>query len=267
MLKLIYFKRAFLWIVALIYTLAKFWLKNPKESPAVLSFFIEKIIASPRFFSRILFTEKYSQEFESILIKTVNLYKKYGTKFDPKDQNSYKKLKKNLPIRAQILYFLTRKLRPKTVVETGVAAGESTGFILQALFDNNKGRLYSIDLPFQWYIYGKHNLHLDSLPAGKMPGFLVPSKLKKNWKLIMGNTYNELPELLKKIKEIDIFIHDSEHTYKTMLYEYKTSWPYLRDGGALVSDDVSYTKAFNSFSKEKKVKKIIFKDIGILLKD
>jgi len=39
------------------------------------------------------------------------------------------------------LYVITRALRPKTVMETGVAAGISSSYILQALSDNNEGKL------------------------------------------------------------------------------------------------------------------------------
>jgi hypothetical protein len=43
------------------------------------------------------------------------------------------------------LYLLTRLLRPNAIVETGVAAGVSSYFILQALQDIGKGQLYSVD--------------------------------------------------------------------------------------------------------------------------
>ena len=179
----------------------------------------------------------------------------------------YKQLEHKLPNKAQILYFLIRNTKPNIIVETGVAAGESTGLILQALKDNRKGMLYSIDLPFQWYIYGSHKLHLDSLPAGKESGFLIPGELKKRWKLILGNTHERLPNLLKQLGEIDIFFHDSEHTYETMFFEYQTNWRYIKKGGFLLSDDISYTKAFKNFLKNKRVKKIVFKDLGIISKD
>lgn len=43
------------------------------------------------------------------------------------------------------LYLLMRLLKPASVMETGVAAGVSSCFILQAMQDNNKGHLYSIE--------------------------------------------------------------------------------------------------------------------------
>jgi len=47
----------------------------------------------------------------------------------------------------EILYVIVRLLKPEKVVETGVAAGVSSAFILEAMDDNGIGTLYSIDLP------------------------------------------------------------------------------------------------------------------------
>ena len=49
------------------------------------------------------------------------------------------------------LYFLVRELKPEKIIETGVHRGVSSLFILQALEDNGKGELYSIDLPLAEY--------------------------------------------------------------------------------------------------------------------
>lgn len=250
----------------LIFTLFKFWLKNPQETPTILSFILQKSLASSRFFSRNILIEKHTKEYQAILLQTVKLYEKYNRIYNPFLSSSYKKLETILPDKIQILYFLIRKLKPKVIVETGVAAGKSTGMILKALNDNDFGELYSIDLPFQWYIYGNHQLHLDSLPLDKTPGYLVPHYLKKNWHLILGSTKQVLPKLLKKLGTIDIFFHDSEHTEETMMFEYNISWPIIRKKGALVSDDINFTKAFKDFSKEKTVTEIIFKEFGILFK-
>lgn len=46
-----------------------------------------------------------------------------------------------------LVYAIVRVLKPEIVVETGVASGLSSAYILQALEENRKGKLYSIDLP------------------------------------------------------------------------------------------------------------------------
>lgn len=264
-MKFKYIKRGILWVAELLRTLLIFWIKNPKETPTLLRFIFEKIIDSPRFFSRNILTEKHSKDFKEKLDLISQLYGKFGRSFNPNNQDSYIQFK-HLS-KSEILYFLIRKLKPRVVVETGVAAGESSGYILQALKDNDIGKLYSIDLPFQWYVYGdNHTLHLDSLPAGKHPGYLIPKYLKRNWELILGNTHEQLPKLLKKLDKIDIFFHDSEHTDKTMLFEYKTAWSYLKKGGFLISDDIDYTNAFTRFNKHIKGKAFKFNTLGIIKK-
>lgn len=261
-----YYKRATLWVSQLIYTLVLFWAKKPKETPAIIKFIIGKGLASPRFFSRNVQTEKHELSFKQKLDNVTKKYQKYSSKLDLSKPKSYEDLENILSSKSELLYFLVRKLKPEVIIETGVAAGESSGYILRAIKDNKRGKLYSIDLPFQWYIYGNHELHLDSLPAGKIPGYLIPEALKINWQLILGDTYIQLPKVLKQFKKIDIFLHDSEHTDKTMTFEYKTSWPYIKKGGLLLSDDIDFTKAFQNFASLKKVKMLEFKNLGVIKK-
>jgi predicted O-methyltransferase YrrM len=51
------------------------------------------------------------------------------------------------PLEGPIIYTIIRCLKPRIVIETGVANGASSTFILSALEKNNLGKLYSIDLP------------------------------------------------------------------------------------------------------------------------
>lgn len=53
-----------------------------------------------------------------------------------------------------------------------------------------------------------------------------------------------LPELLSEVGEIDLFVHDSLHTYRNMRFEFEAAWPSLRPGGILISDDVDGNAAF-----------------------
>ena len=261
-MQFIYLKRSFTWFWELAKTLFQFWYKNLSETPAVLRFFIKKTAYIQIFLDRNVHTEKRQESYQDFLVKLEKMYQKNKGKFNPKDQKSYNNLGKLLDTKQQILYFLIRKIKPEIMVETGVAAGESTGYILAAMDKNKKGKLYSIDLPFQWYIYGDHELHLDSLPPGKLPGYLVPENLKSRWKLILGDTYKKLPQLLKKLNSIDIFLHDSEHTDKTMTFEYKISLPYIKRGGFLLSDDVNFTKAFKNFTRSEELPHIILEKEG-----
>lgn len=140
----------------------------------------------------------------------------------------------------EFTYAVIREYKPEVLVETGVGAGGTSMFILKALHANNKGKLYSIDLPgFDRNFYpqiGKgYHIHV---PNGWEPGWLVPAELKSRWVLTLGDSKLELPILLNKLKSIDFFLHDSLHTYEHMMFEYCLAYMYLRDGAYLMSDDV-----------------------------
>jgi hypothetical protein len=145
----------------------------------------------------------------------------------------------------QVLYCVTRHLKPEKVVETGVFNGYSTYAFLKALNRNKKGFLYSIDLPS--YFESKDVPPELRLPKGKHPGWAVPDYLKDRWGLILGKSKEKLPPLLERLGQIDIFCHDSEHTYENMMFEYKTAFPYIRKGGILISDDITYNSSFYDF--------------------
>lgn len=121
-----------------------------------------------------------------------------------------------------LLYALVRALRPEIVIETGVANGVSSSFILKALDRNDRGHLYSIDLPCREGI---------SVPFGKHLGWIIPDELRYRWRLLLGESTKVLPRLLNSLKYVDIFLHDSRHLYKTMMKEYSIVWPFLRNGG------------------------------------
>lgn len=77
--------------------------------------------------------------------------------------------------------------------------------------------------------------------------------MRKRWRLVLGDSRKELPRLLDELKEIDIFCHDSLHTYDHMLFEYQLAWRYLRHGGVLLSDDVQENSAFRDFCDSKQL--------------
>ncbi len=133
------------------------------------------------------------------------------------------------------LYLIIRSLKPDTVVETGVASGESSTFMLQAMEDNKKGKLFSIDLPPS-VDQSKRKIIFANY---KSSGWIIPENLKDRWELHGGDSADLLLPLLQKLGTIDGFFHDSLHTYDHMMFEYKTSWDFMRNGGILFSDDVA----------------------------
>jgi predicted O-methyltransferase YrrM len=147
----------------------------------------------------------------------------------------------------QALYTLVRWLRPETIVETGVSRGVSSKIILSALEDNGAGTLYSIDLPNAKWIDENGTRWDDSISKGVTTGHVVPKNLRSRWNLVISESRTMLPALLNRIGPIDVFIHDSEHSYAHMMFEFSAAWPFVRDSGLMISDDADYNNAFKDF--------------------
>ncbi|MFC1920500.1 class I SAM-dependent methyltransferase [Chloroflexota bacterium] len=145
----------------------------------------------------------------------------------------------------EMIYALCRKLRPDTIIETGVSSGISSSYILCALEENKKGKLYSIDLPW-----------------GEDTGWIIPDYLRYRWQLDLGRSSEMLPPLIEKLATIDIFFHDSEHSYQNMLWEYETAWKYLKINGILLSHNISHSQAFPDFCEKYGVKGLLLGDMG-----
>jgi len=135
------------------------------------------------------------------------------------------------------LYEFCKEIKPELIIETGVAYGVSSTYILQALHENKKGKLISIDSIFRpWQ-------------SKEMIGAAIPNVLKDNWELCLGDSNEQLNKIFKNFSNIDIFLHDSLHTYKNMMFEFKKSWPNIKDSGYLLSDDILGNNAFYDFCK------------------
>jgi predicted O-methyltransferase YrrM len=153
------------------------------------------------------------------------------------------------------LYAVLRHVRPRVAVETGVANGFSTAFSLLALQANGEGQLHSIDLPREvgrdydagTFYEGEGRA---GIPTGSEPGWLIPPELKERWTLLLGRTQDELPPLVERLGQLDSFMHDSEHSFECMWFEFNAAWPAIRAGGVLVSDDVNSTAAFGRFAAQ-----------------
>jgi len=128
---------------------------------------------------------------------------------------------------AELSYCLVRLTTPSSVVETGVARGVTSYYILRALEENRRGRLYSIELPVLRR-RGKQDV-----------GSMVPLGLRQRWTLIYGVGAREMKKLHKKLETIDVFVHDSDHSYRNQIAEYRIALTWLKKKGILISDDVS----------------------------
>jgi hypothetical protein len=152
-------------------------------------------------------------------------------------------------------YAITRSIKPENVIETGVCNGISTMAILLAMEENEIGTLYSIDYPFRadesldefrsetFDSYGGA-----AIPADKDPGWVIPEELRARWDLTIGKSQRKLPGIIQTVDSFDMFIHDSEHSFPCMMFEYELAHEWVEDGGVILSDDIGWNEAFSVFT-------------------
>ena len=141
------------------------------------------------------------------------------------------------PAQAKAIWCLVAHLRPATVVETGVAHGLTSRVILESLHRNGNGHLWSVDLPAV-----DPALHHEI-------GMAVPEDLRSRWTYVRGTSRRRLPELVRGLQRVDLFIHDSLHTARNTCFELDTVWPALPPGGAAVVDDIDRNLGFSRFTE------------------
>lgn len=142
------------------------------------------------------------------------------------------------PGMVRAIWCLIHHLRPGRVVETGVARGITSRFVLEAFTRAGRGHLWSVDLPPP----SNRDLH-DQI------GIAVPRSLRARWTYVHGSSRRRLPGLLDEVGEIDIFIHDSRHTQRNLLFELDHAWHALRTSGVAVADDVDLNCGFHAFTR------------------
>jgi predicted O-methyltransferase YrrM len=160
----------------------------------------------------------------------------------------------------EALYLLVRAARPSMVVETGVLYGASSAHILAALVRNGAGEL--------------HSLELGGDQREPPHDHFVPPDLQRHWTLVIGDSRHELRSLLQRCAPVDMFLHDSLHTFDHMTWEFETALPYLRPSGILASDDilnpsslleVFQETAFPAFCKRRQVPYATFQNLGVAI--
>jgi hypothetical protein len=133
------------------------------------------------------------------------------------------------------IWAVVRHARPEIVVETGVARGVSSAFVLEAMARNDAGHLWSIDLPPRGAVWGS--------PTGAA----VAPELYERWTYVRGISRRQLPEVLQQVGVVDVFLHDSLHTVTNMLFEFRNAWPRLGAKGFLVADDAHFNDSILRF--------------------
>jgi hypothetical protein len=115
--------------------------------------------------------------------------------------------------------------------------GVTSRTVLEAMERNGHGHLWSIDLP------------PPLAPALlRQTGIAVPGRLRAGWTYVRGSSRRRLPSLVTELEAIDVFIHDSMHTTRNLLFELETVWPAVRAGGLILVDDVNLNRGFEVFT-------------------
>jgi predicted O-methyltransferase YrrM len=134
-----------------------------------------------------------------------------------------------------LLYFLTRMLRPETVVETGVAAGWSSRAILEALDANGAGTLYSSDFPYFRLANPERYI-----------GVVVPVELRDRWVLDVRGDKKALPHIADQVDRIDLFHYDSDKSVHGRAYALSVVEPRFHESTAVIMDDIDDNTFFKS---------------------
>jgi predicted O-methyltransferase YrrM len=144
------------------------------------------------------------------------------------------------PIERQFVNGLIRKLRPKRVLEIGVAEGAGSVVILNAIADDPEASLVSVDaLKTVWN------------DPSRMVGFagneMYPDG-NSQWRLFTGVDFSEIAETLGDEK-FDFCVIDTTHIHPVESLNFLTVLPFLTENATVVFHDLAlFTDTANKFS-------------------
>jgi hypothetical protein len=86
--------------------------------------------------------------------------------------------------------------------------------------------LHAIDLPPvfvpnnpAWTMRNK--VYGEVIPEGRLSGWMVPDAYRSRFEVWNGDAKILLPRMVAKVDAIDMFVHDSEYTYRHMMFEFR----------------------------------------------
>jgi predicted O-methyltransferase YrrM len=142
---------------------------------------------------------------------------------------------------AGLLYLLIRTQRPLRVIETGVRPGYTTAWILAALEANGAGTLHSLGPgPTAHRIQSVRDVTV---------GQFVPPALRGRWTLVLGNTEDNLRELLTAQRPVDLFLYDNGPDADRARFELHSAWAALSPRGILLAHHVDANPAWAQFCR------------------
>tara|TARA_B110000444_G_C18851844_1_gene606438 strand:+ start:10632 stop:11423 length:792 start_codon:yes stop_codon:yes gene_type:complete len=132
-----------------------------------------------------------------------------------------------------LLYFITLYIKPKIIVETGVAAGFSSSTFLHALNKLDSGHLYSSDFPY---------FRLEN--PEQYIGIVVSNDIKNRWSLFIDGDEKNLKKIYDEVDSINLFHYDSDKSYKGRQRAFKTLKNKLNPKAWLIFDDIQDNSHF-----------------------
>lgn len=123
-------------------------------------------------------------------------------------------------------YALVRAVQPDHVIETGTHLGLGSCAIAAALLRNGHGRLTTIDIdPDAGYLIGEP------------------------WANVIERRTGRSTDLLADVKDVDIFLHDSLHTYEYETAELAAVEENLRSDAIILSDNARESAALSDWAE------------------
>lgn len=123
-------------------------------------------------------------------------------------------------------YCLVRALKPSHIVETGTDKGLGSLVLARALQRNGSGQLTTIDI------------NDDS-------GYLITSVAD----LPVSRRIGDSVSIIRELDSVELFIHDSDHSYVHEMAEYRAIEEVLAPSGLVLSDNAELTSALSDWSK------------------
>jgi predicted O-methyltransferase YrrM len=123
-------------------------------------------------------------------------------------------------------YALVRALQPDHVVETGTHLGLGSCAIAAALLRNGHGRLTTIDIDPE---------------AGSLIG--------EPWASVIDRHTGDSVEVLRRMEDVDMFLHDSLHTYDYETRELAAVEGNLRGTAMVLSDNAHDSSALSDWAE------------------
>ncbi len=140
----------------------------------------------------------------------------------------------------EFLYWLTRHLKPDTIVETGVSAGWTSQAFLSAIARNGHGNLASSDFPY-----------FRVRDPERYIGIIVDPAVRSPWTLRTDGDEKALPDLLRG--KIDIFHYDSDKSFSGRNYAVTMAMKHRAPGGLVLVDDILNDSWFREFVERERL--------------